>query len=124
MLDNLTTTEKVLTGAVAIGITALIFHKPTRNSIGLSEPPPDPDFSYYGQEQDRLKKKKRDEMLERSKINKATHYDEETGETYLLFQEGSKQELEELVKKILLPKWAKLQKIKIDSQYGLYVTKK
>ena len=37
MLDNLTTAEKVGVGAVAIGITALILHKPTRTAVGLAD---------------------------------------------------------------------------------------
>jgi hypothetical protein len=37
MLDNLTTAEKVGVGAVAIGITALILHKPTRKAVGLAD---------------------------------------------------------------------------------------
>lgn len=37
MLDNLTTGEKVIAGATAVGIAALIFHKPTRNAVGLAD---------------------------------------------------------------------------------------
>lgn len=37
MLDNMTTGEKVIAGATAVGIAALIFHKPTRNAVGLSD---------------------------------------------------------------------------------------
>jgi hypothetical protein len=37
MLENMTTGEKALIGATAIGIAALVFHKPTRNAVGLSD---------------------------------------------------------------------------------------
>jgi hypothetical protein len=37
MLENLTTGEKVIAGATAVGIAALIFHKPTRNAVGLAD---------------------------------------------------------------------------------------
>ena len=37
MLENMTTGEKVIAGATAIGIAALVFHKPTRNAVGLSD---------------------------------------------------------------------------------------
>jgi len=37
MLENMTTGEKVIAGATAVGIAALIFHKPTRNAVGLSD---------------------------------------------------------------------------------------
>ena len=37
MLNNMTTGEKALIGATAIGIAALVFHKPTRNAVGLSD---------------------------------------------------------------------------------------
>ena len=33
----MTTGEKALIGATAIGIAALVFHKPTRNAVGLSD---------------------------------------------------------------------------------------
>ena len=37
MLENMTTGEKALIGATAIGISALVFYKPTRNAVGLSD---------------------------------------------------------------------------------------
>ena len=37
MLENMTTGEKALIGATALGIAALVFHKPTRNAVGLSD---------------------------------------------------------------------------------------
>jgi len=37
MLENMTTEEKVIAGLTAVGIAALIFHKPTRNAVGLSD---------------------------------------------------------------------------------------
>ena len=37
MLENMTTGEKALIGATAVGIAALIFHKPTRNAVGLAD---------------------------------------------------------------------------------------
>ena len=37
MLENMTTGEKVIAGATAVGIAALIFHKPTRNAVGLAD---------------------------------------------------------------------------------------
>jgi hypothetical protein len=37
MLENMTTGEKALIGATAIGIAALVFHKPTRNAVGLAD---------------------------------------------------------------------------------------
>jgi hypothetical protein len=37
MLENLTTGEKVIAGITAVGIAALVFHKPTRNAVGLSD---------------------------------------------------------------------------------------
>ncbi len=37
MLENMTTEEKVIAGITAVGIAALVFHKPTRNAVGLSD---------------------------------------------------------------------------------------
>jgi ribosomal protein L31E len=37
MLENMTTEEKVIAGLTAVGIAALVFHKPTRNAVGLSD---------------------------------------------------------------------------------------
>ena len=37
MFETMTTGEKALIGATAIGIAALVFHKPTRNAVGLSD---------------------------------------------------------------------------------------
>jgi hypothetical protein len=33
----MTTEEKVIAGITAVGIAALVFHKPTRNAVGLSD---------------------------------------------------------------------------------------
>jgi hypothetical protein len=37
MLENMTTEEKVIAGITAVGIAALVFHKPTRSAVGLSD---------------------------------------------------------------------------------------
>ncbi len=37
MLENMTREEKVIAGITAVGIAALVFHKPTRNAVGLSD---------------------------------------------------------------------------------------
>ncbi len=46
MLENMTTGEKALIGATAIGIAALVFHKPTRNAVGLSDGRKKPRYDF------------------------------------------------------------------------------
>ncbi len=46
MLENMTTGEKALIGATAIGIAALVFHKPTRNAVGLSDGKKKPRYDF------------------------------------------------------------------------------
>jgi hypothetical protein len=50
MLENMTTGEKALIGATAIGIAALVFHKPTRNAVGLSDGKRDTFYTVRGRE--------------------------------------------------------------------------
>ena len=95
MLENMTTGEKVIAGATAVGIAALIFHKPTRNVVGLSD---------------------------NTKESKAYYYFK--GKKYTLYKSGPKEVVNNYLKEYGIPKWAKAKKIKVGNEYRLYLTRK